>query len=116
MELDQIELGRIGSMRRIIGRCKNSDDCSILLKGWRKDVLLPELLKNMPEAILLDVNNVSADKKQISKLSLKNIWLGFWLGPIIGLYSMAVEDKKYVYVMKGKGGSVILKFTSSQNI
>ena len=78
--------------------------------------MLPELLKNMPEAILLDVNNVSTDKKPTSKLSLKNIWLGFWLGPMIGLYSMAVEDKKYIYVMKGKEGSVILKFTSSQNV
>ncbi len=55
----------------------------------------------MPKAKLKNIDVIKVSKCRSTKWSPKNIWLGYWLGPIVTLYELTIEDGQDVLIEGG---------------
>src|SRR3569623_348913 len=81
---------------------KSGSDFSIVLRGWSKRILLPNLLQHMPEVTKTDVNEDLACTTMAPRWSPSAIWAGWWLGPLVAIYKIALENGVHVLVVGGE--------------
>jgi len=106
----KVELGKFGSMIKIIRAAKNNKDFSIAIRGWRKRTLLPKLLEQMPEAIKTNLGHEEVSEIVRSTWSPLGIWVGWWLGPILSIYKLSIESGADVSIIGGEPTVLYFKY------